>query len=147
VRTAPLLLALFLLAGCGKPTPPTTVAVYGGGDPNTGTGTKVKDGHATTFPPDDWTHKDLASYLEQKGVAVRVGPGGLWDKPARPAASFSRNDGEVVIVFLCADARAAKEAAAAGGESGFSFGRFAFRDYAQNGTNAVFLQVMQKALR
>lgn len=107
------------------------------------------------FPPDDWTHKELAEYLGTKGVKVVVIPSPLHGRPGRVAAGFRPpgDDHTGIGVFLCESALAAKEEAGAMGEGGFSKGRFALggpagiSDPGQRARCADFLRKIADALK
>ena len=80
------------------------------------------------FPPDDWTHKELAEYLGTKGVKVKVVPYTLHSQPGRIVAGFHDREAEAVEVgvTLCATEEKAREEAGAMGEGAFYRRRFAF---------------------
>jgi|GEM_PF-6561737 len=80
-----------------------------------------------TFPPNDWTHSQLADYLTNKGVPkIRVQAYPLLSRPGAIAAKIIDSEYTDFIVYLCEDERRAREQAGALGKGAFSKGRFAF---------------------
>ncbi len=81
------------------------------------------------FPPADWTHKELADYLEKKKkVSVFVSPAQRFDGPGRLPAYFSENEPAkypAVLVYKCDTAEIARAQAGAMGYGAFAFGHFA----------------------
>ncbi len=99
----------------GKPNPPT---------PNDG---------KTTFPPDNWTHKELAAHLEQKGIKLNWKYAPFYDDATRTGATFNitlpKDRSASLAVYLFKTAEQAKEAARSPNDgirlkNGFTFGRF-----------------------
>lgn len=116
------LLAL-LFAGCGKKAEPTQPV-----SANFNAPVKVEQ-RAPAAPVDaDWTHRELAEHINKKKVAAILREAGLVLMAGnRPVALFSEDDKTkaAVIVFLCPDAKGAREMAATMGSDGFAYGRFA----------------------
>jgi hypothetical protein len=94
--------------------------------------------HAAQFPSDDWTHRDLVTYLGKKGITLSIKSAGLiLNAGLRPVAAFAEGEDTrrpSVLVFLCSDARAAHELAATMGDGAFSFGRFALGSMGVDGS-------------
>ena len=121
-----LVVALAALAGCT----PTTTTPKADADP-----AKVSPVKATTVPPDDWTHKELAEYLGTKGVKVKVVPGPSLSRPGRVAAGVGTpGDNIRLLVLLCDTPKIAKEEAGAMGGEAFSANRFAIGNGTDMGT-------------
>jgi hypothetical protein len=98
------------------------------------------------FPPDDWTHKELAAHLAKKGVKVGVDGVPLYSTDGRTAAAFNGGAGKgAVLVYLCRDARQARETAGAMGAKAAHFGRFAVGPF-PNDAGSEFLDDVVKAL-
>jgi len=125
MRATVLVLFAVLALGCNKAEPVAVKEEGGRAAAPTPTPVPDKGKPEATFPPDSWTHRDLADHLGKKGVKVEVSNAGIFDKPERPAAWFESADKATVIVFLCTDAKAAREAAGAETAGSFAFGRFA----------------------
>ena len=120
-------LSVAALSGCDKRSDTTTTTnSVGIPPPKSGGGSEKEKGKAAEgFPPADWTHKELASHLEQKGLPVKIRPMPLDSAAGSPAASFVSGKGES-LVFLCTDEKASRERAGSLGAGSFSAGRFAF---------------------
>ena len=79
------------------------------------------------FPPDEWTHKELAGYLGQKGVTVTVHPIPFWSTEGRIAAQLNEglnpsNHSKSILTCLCRDTQAAKDQAGSMGLTAFAVG-------------------------
>ncbi len=84
---------------------------------------------APTFPPADWTHKELAEHLGKKGVKVTVEARPLLSQSSRIAAVLIGAAAEKrisVLAFVCSSPQDARDQAGALGGEAFSAGRFAF---------------------
>ena len=121
MRTTPPLLALLLLSGCSSdPTAPPK-----GGPP--AAEKKAPAGPSAAKEGLEWTHRELFTYLDGKGVRVQRSTFSEGDEPVvliwenQPAAQASR-----VQVQRKADEKGARVAAGALGESGFAWGAFVF---------------------
>lgn len=115
-----LLLFTFLCVGCSKPE------VVSKNDPASKSG---ESNPTAGFPPEAWTHRELASFLEQKGLKVRVEAKPVLSAPGRTVASLAVGEGDnlaAVGSILCADEKAAREVAGSFGAGAFHRGRFAF---------------------
>ena len=114
------------LSGCEKKSDTTTTTnSVGIPPPKSGGGAEKEKGKAAEgFPPADWTHRELAGYLEQKGVKVEVQPSPFHSVAGQPASSFSAKPGRV-FVYLCPDIKTAREKAGSLEAGSFSAGRFA----------------------
>jgi hypothetical protein len=122
------ILCALLVAGCSKQPEPTSAKNEPTTQPPPGQKTDPPKPPAN-FPPDDWTHKELASYLEQKGVKVGVRPAGLpFTSSGKPVSFFHEGpdlDRAAVVAYLFPDVKSAREQASSMGEGAFAFGRFA----------------------
>lgn len=106
-------------------------------------------------PPDDWTHRDLASHLTQSGIKVHVESAGLiLQAGSRPVSTLveSNADGfRTVLVYLCQNRRDAEEQAATMGAGAFAAGRFAigvpYPNDPQTARDAELLARIRAALR
>lgn len=82
----------------------------------------------------DWTHTELATFLEQHGVHVEVKSSSVLSSPERPVFILwgpLQGEGEnvhagAVIVYVCKDNRTALEQSGAMSKGSFTQGRFAF---------------------
>ncbi len=139
-----LLVVALLASGCGKEYRPDTSP----SPPSATTGeTKVSDGQKLS---PDWTHKELADYLRQKGVSVHVRSAPLFDKPDRPVAMFWMNadGGANIIVYRCADKKSATATAATLGDGAFVYERFAIGCPNQPDANdTAYLAAARNALK
>lgn len=118
-----LLLALLTSLGCGTAAPTTAPKEKEKGA-TAATGTI-----ASTFPPDDWTHKELAAHLAKKGVNLTVHAAGLPFTAHGLPVAFLHEPPDVgqpgVLVYLCRDRQHAREFAGTMGVGAMTFGRFA----------------------
>ncbi len=121
MRWLVLVASLALPVGCEQPKSATSQPAKGDA-PKVSPGT---DKPAPTFPPADWTHKELVAHLAQKGVKVEVSSIPLYSSPGQPA-SYLNAPNACVVAYLCPDARAAREKAGSLGTGAFAIGRFAF---------------------
>jgi hypothetical protein len=120
MRVAACVVLAVLVAGCDKGVPSPASREKEKPAP------EVKP--LATFPPDDWTHKELAEHLGKKGVKVTVESAPLFNKPGQTLAVFtagSEADRGKVGVYLCADAKMARELAGSMGGEAFAKNRFA----------------------
>ncbi len=120
-----ILAALVSLAGCTKPEPSARTP---DGKPAPAKGDAPGRIPSQDFPPDDWTHKELAEYLGTKGVKVEVRSASLHSKPGQIVAGLIKGEGAEragVVATLCADSRAARDVAGSMGAGAFHRGRFA----------------------
>jgi hypothetical protein len=90
-----------------------------------------------TFPPDDWTHRDLANYLEKKGFKVRVRPTPLGDTENRITVMFDvehKGKEGALSVYRYTTREQARVGAGAMGDGGMNFGLFAIGVVAPHAT-------------
>lgn len=118
-------LLFVLVLGCGKPSPTSEGKPDTGRAANTPTPAPDTGKPQESFPPAEWTHRDLAEHLGKKGVKVELSHAPIQDRPDRPAAFFRDGNGHALVVYLCRDGQSARESAGSLPE-GFASGRFAF---------------------
>jgi hypothetical protein len=141
--------ALVLALGCGKPAPTSAPTA-----PNPSESKGATPDNGAVFPPDDWTHKELAEHLAKKGVKIVVHAAGLPYTSSGLPVAFLHEPPDVgqpgVLVYLCRDRQHAREFAGTMGAGAFASGRFAIGldTVGRDGSDdAAFLRRVSAALR
>jgi hypothetical protein len=96
--------------------------------------TTVAKDHAlkseVSFPPPDWTHRELVDYLNRNGLKLAMTQPAIIRDAGNKLLSVFHEGADVaspsVWVYICPDPQSAKDQAASMGEGGFAAGRFAF---------------------
>ncbi len=147
-----LLVAFVTFVGCDKPELATSKRNTVPAGPAEVPRPPVADKLPATFPPADWTHRELAEHLGKKGVKVTVHLDPLHTTATRTAAWLYgvrvEDSTPLVLAYLCPNAREATEQAGAMGDGAFASGRFAIglQGTPTDGSRAL-LQRVRESLR